>query len=240
MANPPSTMHNAAFAEAVDHVIRERRTAKILRDPAHCADFPLAAQAALRAILQDIIPVAGYAPFHKAVHKTTHCQGELNAIVPWRFYMLEKPACCALLDFIRAEAEANPGTIWTKAWESKVPRLLAGAGALVQVTWLPDPPAAGNVPELNENNIEHIAAASAAVQNLMLAAEARGLHTYWASGGILKSGPVFDFLGIPRTEMLLGAIYLAPPEMPHDEVEPGALREKRGDPANWSRWVTLE
>ncbi|NJL48184.1 MAG: hypothetical protein HC929_12750 [Leptolyngbyaceae cyanobacterium SM2_5_2] len=41
------------------------------------------------------------------------------------------------------------------------------------ITWLPDPPEQGETPALSENNIEHIAAAAAAVQNLLLAGEAR-------------------------------------------------------------------
>ena len=126
---------------------------------------------------------------------------------------------------------------WARAWESKIPRILSGSGAVVLATWLPDPSATGGAPELTENNQEHIAAASAAVQNLLLAAEARGLRTYWATGGILKDKDVFGWLGIPANQILLGAIFMAPTELPHDMLETGSWREKRGEPSNWSVWI---
>lgn len=106
--------------------------------------------------------------------------------MPWRFYVLEKSGCCAVLDRLRAQALAQPDSKWSRAWESKLTRVLSGTGTVVLTTWLPEPAPSGGAPELNENNQEHIAAASAAVQNLLLAAEARGLRTYWSTGGILK------------------------------------------------------
>jgi nitroreductase len=238
MATPPLSMAHEVFISAVDHVIRKRKTAKILRDPDNCGstqdltDFNEAVRAS--------VEVAGWAPFHKTVHKPTHCMGELTSPVPWRFYVLEKATCCAVVDFISAQAQVNPNSHWHKAWGSKIPKLLAGCGAVVLATWLPDPAEDGGAPELTENNIEHIAAASAAVQNLLLAAEARGLHTYWSSGGILKDAAIFAYLSIAPQEKLLGAIFLAPHDAPHDANEPGGLRDKRGAPAAWSRWVNLE
>ncbi len=238
MAQPPQSLTQAQFIQAVDHVINERKTIKVLRAVDECADFSDAQQQAMRDILQAILPVAGMAPFHRVAHKT-HTQGALSSPVPWRFYVLEKPACCAVLRHIQTQAATQPDSAWARALESKVPKLLAGAGALVLVTWLPDPSENGGQPALSENNVEHIAAASAAVQNLLLAAEARGLYTYWATGGILKEAFMLAHLGIAPSERLLGAIYLAPQDMPHEALEGGALRDKRGDLNTWCRWLEL-
>lgn len=222
----------------VDQAIRSRKTVKILRDPDACADSPAELDAQMRQMVQEMIEVAGWAPFHKFAHEQMHRQGALASGVPWRFYAMEKSACCALLAHLRDQAQTQPGSKWEKAWETKLPRLLAGCNAAVLVTWLPDPAANGGLPEMTERNIEHLAAASAAVQNLLLAAQARGLHNFWSTGGILRDGDVFESLGIPRNQMLLGAIFLAHPDQPVDEIELGSLRDKRGAPETWSQWVS--
>ncbi|HRF47101.1 MAG TPA: nitroreductase family protein [Anaerolineales bacterium] len=240
MSQPPLNQTRADFVAAVDHVIRERKTLKVLRDPGDCADLPFEVAAQLRAAVRESLEVAGWAPFHKPAHKETHLQGGPASIVPWRFYVLEKPALCALLKRLRAQALANPDSKWSRAWETKITRVIAGTGALVMTTWLPDPGPDGGAPVLNENNQEHIAAASAAIQNLMLAAEARGLQTYWSTGGILNDGEVFDWLGIPRAQKLAGAVFLAPTELPGDAFEGGSWRDKRGGPAEWSIWVDAD
>ena len=237
MSLPPSNLPRADFITAVDHVIRERRTLKVMRDPSGCQELPADVAADLYAALRDSIEVAGWAPFHKPANKEAHLAHGPASVVPWRFYVLEKPTCCALLARLRSLAQAHSDSKWSRAWESKIPRILSGSGAVVLATWLPDPSATGGAPELTENNQEHIAAASAAVQNLLLAAEARGLRTYWATGGILKDKDVFGWLGIPANQILLGAIFMAPTELPHDMLETGSWREKRGEPSNWSVWI---
>lgn len=224
----------------IDQIIRERKTAKILRDPAHCTDLSPEIAATMRQALQELIEVAGWAPFHKVADKEAHRRGEMTSPVPWRFYVLEKPACCQLVQFIKHQAEHQPDSNWSSAWDSKIPALLTGCSALIQVTWLPDPPENPGQPELTERNIEHIAAASAAVQNLLLAAQARDLYNYWSSGGILNDDEVFDYLGIPCNQMLLGAIFLMHPDQPYDENRPGGLRDQRETVADWSTWVTLD
>lgn len=237
MANPPDLMPQEDFVRVVTHVIRERKTAKTLSDPAQCAQAPLPESFGTQ--LQHIVENAGYAPFHKAVHKEAHLQGAQNSPVPWRFYVLEKPACCALLARLRTQAEAQPEGKWAKAWGSKIPKLLAGSGALIQVTWLPDPTDA-DAPALTDNNIEHIAAASATVQNLMLLAEAHGMYTYWASGGILGDKDVFGWLNIPQNQKLLGAIFVTPHSHPHEQTEGGAMRDKRGETSTWATWLPVD
>lgn len=237
MAQPPASMSRELFVEAVEHVIRERKTAKVLRAVEDCPQVAAALPPDFNTQVSAVVEAAGWAPFHKKVDKDAHLGGSLTSIVPWRFYILDKAACCTLLETLRALAEAHPDSKWGKAWGKKIPRLLAGAGALVMVTWLPDPPEQGDTPELSENNVEHIAAAAAAVQNLLLAGEARGMDTYWASGGILGDGDVFTRLGIPTNQKLLGAIFLAPSGSPAAEVEPGGLRDKRGESSTWSVWL---
>lgn len=223
-----------------DRLIQSRKTAKILREPAQCGELSPEQATDFRQSLQEMIEIAGWAPFHKVAHEQAHRQNGKSSPVPWRFYALEKPACCRLIRFIEQQATEQPDSQWSRAWASKIPRLLAGCSGLVLVTWLPDPPEDGAKPELTDRNIEHIAAASAAVQNLLLAAQARELHNYWSSGGILNDAVIFDYLGIPRNQNLLGAIFLAHPHQPHDSNQPGGLRDQRGGVSDWASWVTLD
>ncbi len=219
---------DSSHATAVDQTIRDRQTVKVL------ADEPVPARDR-RAVVEALVEAAGWAPFHRpaaAAHRDV-----LASPVPWRIYALDAAACRALRV---ALGEAG----------GKVAAFLASADALLQVTWLPDPPAAGApaeaqsagaAPGLFEStlaNMEHVAAAAAAVQNVLLAATARGIPTYWSSGGgVLRSADVFARLGIPAGEILLGSVFLFPEDTPAEARALSKLRETRGAPAGWSRWV---
>ena len=226
--------------EALDALIRHRRTSKRLRDPDEARADRAGLDPARRAELDAMLRVAGEAPFHRRADDV-HRAGALGSAVPWRFHVLGRAACLALVDALESRAAAEPDSKWARAWKSKIPELLAGAGALVQVTWLPDPTDGdGAEPALTERNVEHVAAASAAVQNLLLAAAARGWSSYWSSGGILRDPDAFALLGIDAREALLGAIVLGAPGAPHTKDIPGGLREERADASGWMREVDAD
>lgn len=215
---------DAETARIVEQVIRARRTAKVL------SAEPLPATGA-RETVEELVAAAGWAPFHKPAAKAHAEAGSLPSIVPWRFHLLDAPACRELRRVLLERSD-----------RSKIPRMLAAAAALVQATWLPNPPK-GPVTglfEATEENMEHVAAAGAAVQSLLLAATARGIATYWSSGGVLRTPEAFGWMGIPAGEVLLGSVFLFPAECPGAEVAPGAHRDRRGSPADWSRWIELD
>lgn len=215
---------DADTAGTVDRVIRARRTTKVL------ADEPLPA-VSVRETVEALAAAAGWAPFHKPAAKAHLEAGALTSIVPWRFHLVDAPACRALREVLLERGD-----------RSKIPRLLGAATALVQATWLPNPPKGpvAGLFEATEENMEHVAAAGAAVQSLLLGATARGIPTYWSSGGVLRGAEAFGWLGIPAGEIPLGSIFLFPAEHPGAEVNPGAHRDRRGTPADWSRWVDLD
>lgn len=248
----PSESHSESYSESpaaiVEKVIRERKTAKLMLEPSQANPEPLSNSH--KTALQAMIATAVWAPFHRSADMQ-HRQGGLTSVVPWRFYVLERDACYRFNQHIEAQAsveDANP--IWLKLWSKNLPKMIAAAGALVQVTWLPNTlkedeqgSAFNDNIALNLANIEHIAAASCAVQNLLLAAQARGWYNYWSTGGanqsMLRSPEVFDYLGIPQQEQLIGSIFLSPNDFPHDINKAGALRDKRGELSDWARWLTL-
>lgn len=209
-----------------DDAIRSRKTIKILASDG----LPIGDH---RQVVNEILSLAGQAPFHRACEERHRQPNSLNGIEPWRFYALDADACRKLRTKIPLE---NAG---------KIPAMLAAADALIMSTWLPN---AAEVPDMDGepgfaatiNNMEHIAAASAAIQNLLLAATARGVSNYWSSGGVLRSEQVFSQLGIPRSQILLGAIFLFPKEFGDAELATSKLREHRSSREAWSRWVSLE
>jgi len=123
--------------------------------------------------------------------------------------------------------------------------MLNTADCLIQVTWLPDQSDKDGeqlfMPDLR--NMEHIAGASAAVQNLLLTATEKGIPNYWSSGGVLRKDTFFDLLDIPKKQILLGSIFLFPEdtiiEKNNAKIAFGGLRERKGEIDQWSRKVVL-
>ena len=225
-------------ARTISDVIAERRTTKHFVDPAARQDRLVPLSNAERSTLEHLLEVAGQAPFHKAADNETHCGGTLKSPVPWRFHVLEPEACVALVNWLERQA-ATDIQPWVRAWSSKIPALLSAAGATIIVTWLPNP-ASTDRSDFSHANIEHVAAAGAAVQNLLLMAESEDWDSYWSSGGALREPETFEKLGISTAEKLLGAIMLTPRSRVTDNSVSGGLHDKRGQVNDWSRKVSLE
>lgn len=222
-------------SNVVQQTIESRQTSKVFADPdtrsAQRAKWLPEHQSTLR----NMIECAGSAPFHKPMNPSVHSDQELSSIAPWRFYVVDGDNIQVLISYLEQQAQRHADSIWTKAWNSKIKNMLAACGALIQVTWLPEPEL-----ELSQPNIEHIAAASAATQNLLLLAESNGWLSYWSSGGILRSKALFEYMQIPVQQELLGSIFLSPASMGTDKVASGKLRDKKGEPHTWSRWVSFD
>ena len=61
--------------------------------------------------------------------------------------------------------------------------MLAACGAMVIVNWIPDHDWGESDGKLDDVNEEHLAAASAATQSILISLTAAGYGTYWSSGG---------------------------------------------------------
>lgn len=64
----------------------------------------------------------------------------------------------------------------------------------------------GDNPKIPE--LEEIAAASCAVQNILLGATAMGISTYWGSGGMAYHPIMKKYLGLGEHDKVLGILYL--------------------------------
>jgi nitroreductase len=60
---------------------------------------------------------------------------------------------------------------------------------------------------------EDFAAASAAIQNVLLAAHALGLGAIWRTGGMVASPAIREHLGFAPTDRIAGIVYVGRPAM---------------------------
>lgn len=211
------------------NIIKQRKTSKILAKAPQFGSRAIAEE-----VLSQLVEAAAMAPFHypaAAIHRSNAADSFPE---PWRIHIVEQPMCHAVRQWLIKRGDM-----------SKVPEMLAAAGALLQVTWCPNPAEACFAVseerrfDPTDTNMEHIAATAAAIQNILLCATHLGLLSYWSSGGPLRHEDAFDILGIPKNQILLGAIFLS-----HDltasaalRVIPGKMRDKRSDSRHWVRRV---
>ena len=214
-----------------DQAIKERRTFKVIAPEPWP---PSQSEAELKATIHTLLKAAGCAPFRYACDEQ-HQQGTaLKGKVPRRFHVLDTATTRKVAHYFKTRSNGS-GTLLG---------MLYAADATILTTWLPDPMPAGTDPEWlfypSRRNMDHIAGAAAAVQNLLLAATDLGLETTWSSGGHLQTLEYFDLLGIPKREILLGALFIFPRDIKNADVAMGDLRPHRGEPSDWSRFVTMQ
>ncbi|NNF28485.1 MAG: hypothetical protein HKO53_05765 [Gemmatimonadetes bacterium] len=214
--------------DAVAEVIRARRTIKFRVDPDRALP---PGDDSTRSLVEELVDLGATAPHHFPCH-SGHQQGPLDSPAPWRFHCMTGPACRRLMAYV----------LTLDGLVDKLAALLAAADGLILVTWLPDPPSsplpADSLFEPTRRNMEHVAGVAAAVQNMLLAATAKGVETYWGSGGVFRRPAVARRLGIGAHEVLLGAVFLFPtPDDAKGEVKPGARRRSAGPRDSWMRWV---
>lgn len=207
----------------VDEVIKSRRTEKVLASDDHRLLLSQSEIEQFDELVFESVDVAGWAPFHYDRKK--------NGIAePWRFTLFKSNRCREIADqFYDWFSDTKPN--------NKLPKMLNACGALVLVTWLPETEI--DNAKIRQVNEEHLAAASAATQNLLLALESRNLGTYWSSGGQLGSAEFFQRFEMNPFGRLIAAIFVRYPGMLDDsatEIIIGKNREKRSP---WQKWTKV-
>ena len=218
-----TTIGNAETSHAIDLVIRNRCTKKVLADGDLAPILDDDSILAFDSSVKECIDVSGWAPFH--YDRRTDGVAE-----PWRYALFFNRAC-------REIGENFDDWFDNVKPSNKLPKMLKACGALILVNWLPESEEGND--KIVQVNEEHLAAASAATQNLILALEARGFGTYWSSGGVLGSKTLYSRYGIHPESRLIAAVFVNYPGLYPEgscEVIPGKNREKRSD---WTRWTTV-
>lgn len=230
---------NTHTIEIIDQHIINRKTQKVLAKEPWIIDETK--KESLKKTIQELLNLAQHAPYHYKIQEDYYATSKLTSCVPWRFYVLDTEACRNLHSYVK-----NPNII-----KDKIRDMLGAADALLMVTWLPHPsrkelknPTTERMHEPipfegNGVNMEHIAATSCAIQNVLIGATARKIPNYWSSGGKLRDKPVREYLEIPIEEILLGAIFLFPEDIEQRDaaILPGAKRHEGKEKTTWSRWI---
>lgn len=214
------------------NIINERRTTKVRIGFEHSITPKLSQEE-----LNKIVSAAHNAPFHYPCHESFRTE-ELSSVVPWRFFSLDGYSCRKLSTRLLKE-KTGIETI------EAITEMLNAAEGMSLVYWLPNEldsieQTKGGYP--SQKNMENIAAASAAVQNVLLAATSNKLLSYWYSGGLFRfEEEVLNWLKIPLPKtLLLGAIFFFP-NTNHPEAKkiPGAWKNQRGRQEDWMRSIVL-
>jgi nitroreductase len=77
--------------------------------------------------------------------------------------------------------------------------------------------------------LEEICAAAAAVEHILLGAEALGIAVLWSTGGVVMQPVMKEFLGLREEDQLLGLLYMVYTDEP---VKPG----RRGPVEEKTKW----
>ena len=162
-----------------------------------------------RELIEELLDAATWAPNHY-----------LNE--PWRFFVLTgearqrfgealaEDACRALDD---PTGELAP--VVAEAQRKKAVR----APVIVVVAMEP-----ASEPKFLE--VENICAVACGIQNILLAAHARGLAVKWSTGGAARSEHVKQFFGLTPHHQILAFLYLGYPAEPARQATRTAHREK--------------
>lgn len=145
-----------------------------------------------RDVIEKLLSAGAQAPNHHKVR-------------PWRFVVLTGDGRKKLGDVMAASfLDRNPATPpegldKTRALPLRAPVVIA-VGA--------DKPADTKIVEM-----ENISAASAAAQNILLAAHAQGLGAIWRTGEWARDAKVKEFLGFAADQQIVGFIYVGYPDV---------------------------
>jgi nitroreductase len=178
------TSNDTATIEALDQLIKSRRT---IRDfsPTPVDDTTV----------RELIDAAIWAPNHRMTE-------------PWRFFVLKKDGegrkrVGELVHQWTLENTPNPNPDRKLASADSARQELLDSPALVYVYSL-----TGDSDDISEENY---AAVACAIQNLTLAAHARGLGVGWSTGKVCKPPELSDALGLTEPARISGCLYIGYP-----------------------------
>jgi nitroreductase len=172
--------------KALDEIIQKRRTFK----PATLSDAPIP-----EADLLAILDCARWAPSHGLTE-------------PWRFRIFRGPGRKKLADALALLYETALPIDQRKPGKADNLRTLPLKAPVVMVVWM----ARQEIEKIAE--VEEIEAVACAVQNVQLAATARGLGTFWSTPPVLYLPQMNEWMGIGAKDRCLGLFYLGHPADP--------------------------
>lgn len=164
-------------------------------------------------VIVDILTMADWAP--------THARTE-----PWRFVVI---APDKVKEFTTRHADllketADPATFTADRY-NKIAQLGDNTSHVI-IAWMK------RVPNHKIPEVEEIAAASAAIQNLLLAATAHGVVAFWSSSGLTHHPALKQEYKMGEEDIILGIIYLGYTDEP---LKPGQRNIPLSEKIEWVR-----
>jgi nitroreductase len=149
-----------------------------------------------RELIEKLLDAGNQAPNHYKVR-------------PWRFFVLTGDARKRLGDMMAASFSDRYPDLPPEALDK--PRATPLQAPVVIAVGV-DKPTESKVLE-----VENISAASAAIENILLAAHALGLGAKWRTGEWARDPKVKHFLGLEEDQLIVGFVYVGYPNV---ETEP--------------------
>ena len=137
---------------------------------------------------------------------------------PWRFVVLTGDARDKLGDVMSASQQDRHPDFPQEAFD-KTRGLPLRAPVLIAVG--ADKPSEEKVLE-----IENVCAVAAAIQNLLLAAQALGLGAKWRTGEWARDAKAKEFLGFSADQHIIGFIYVGYPEFTPEPVQRPSFEDR--------------
>ena len=211
---------------SVQATIEQRKTAKVLANEPWKPTLDKEEQ---NELISQLLHLAAHAPYHyKSAER--YKQDDLNSTLPFRAYTLDATTCRKLAEQLET-SQPPAGKILNMLWAAEAHhfyRLPDVFGEQPSDRTMEPLPFTGNL-----RNMEHIAATSAAITNVLLGATSKGFPNYWSSGGSLRQQAAREILSIGLEEIMLGCLFVFPKDALERgvEVKPGKLRNEGKAPA---------
>ena len=189
--------------KAIDEVIQKRRTFK----PGNLSERPIP-----EAELLEVLDAARWAPSHGLTE-------------PWRFRLFRGDARKRLADSLAHLYETALPAEQQKPGKADNLRTLPLKVPVVGLVWMARQP----IEKIAE--LEEIEAVACAVQNMQLAATARGLGTFWSTPAFLYTPEMNAWMGIGTKDRCLGIFYVGHPANPGEW--PKGRRQSIDDKIEW-------
>lgn len=182
-------MNDNKVETSIDQVIRTRRTVK----PDKMNGKKIADETIL-----ELLVLADAAP--------THAKTE-----PWRFVVYSGDK---VKEFAKKHAdlfkEHTPEASFTELKYNNLVNLGNNTSHII-IAWMKRVPT-HKIPE-----VEEIAAVSAAIQNILLGATAKGIATFWSTGGMTLHPALHQELSLGEEDLILAMLYLGYTDEPFKE-----------------------
>lgn len=140
-------------------------------------------------VVKELLELADWAP--------THARTE-----PWRFVVYSGNGVVAFTGrHAELYRENTPQDRFTSQKYQNI-KALSGNVSHIIVVWMK------RVPNYKIPEIEEVAATAAAIQTLLLAAAAKGIASFWSTGGMTHHPAMREELGLGEDDRVMGLLYL--------------------------------